>query len=44
MQSQTVSGFGIGVVRPEEAGRNVAVMEAAARSIAAHGRPVPLDV
>jgi hypothetical protein len=31
-------------VRPEEAGRNVAVMEAAARSIAAHGRPVPLDV
>jgi predicted dehydrogenase len=31
-------------VRPEEAGRNVAVMEAAARSIAAQGRPVPLDV
>jgi predicted dehydrogenase len=31
-------------VLPEEAGRNVAVMEAAARSIAADGRPVELDV
>jgi scyllo-inositol 2-dehydrogenase (NADP+) len=30
-------------VLPEEAGRNVAVMEAAARSIAAGGRPIELD-
>ena len=31
-------------VLPEEAARNVAVMEAAARSIAAGGRPIQLDV
>jgi predicted dehydrogenase len=31
-------------VRPEEAARNVAVMEAAARSIAAQGRPVQVEV